>query len=68
MRDRVKAIRRILAPKDWLRLVMTGEAATEPSDASMTLLYDVGADRWASDVLSHLAIDPAILAPIGKGR
>jgi xylulokinase len=58
------AIRRILAPKDWLRLVMTGEAATEPSDASMTLLYDVGADRWASDVLSHLAIDPAILAPI----
>lgn len=58
------AIRRILSPKDWLRLVMTGETATEPADASMTLLYDVGADRWATDFLDAVSIDPALLAPV----
>jgi len=58
------AIDHILAPKDWLRLVLTGEVATEPSDASMTLLYEVEADRWAEDFLRALSIDPAILPPI----
>jgi xylulokinase len=57
-------IRRMLSPKDWLRLEMTGETATEPTDASMTLLYDIGRDRWADEVLSVLSIDPAILAPM----
>ncbi len=41
-------------PKDWLRLQLTGAVATEPSDASGTLLYDVLHDRWAIDVLEAL--------------
>ncbi|MBD1934434.1 MULTISPECIES: FGGY family carbohydrate kinase, partial [Cyanophyceae] len=41
-----------LQPKDWLRLRMTGEVATEPSDASGTLLYDVVSDNWAEDAIS----------------
>ena len=40
-----------LQPKDWLRLRMTGEVATEPSDASGTLLYDVVSDNWAEDAI-----------------
>jgi xylulokinase len=36
-----------LQPKDWLRMRLTGEAATEPTDASATLLYDMAADTWA---------------------
>ncbi|MEG3849174.1 xylulokinase [Microcoleus sp. herbarium19] len=43
-----------LQPKDWLRLRMTGEVATEPSDASGTLLYDVVSDNWAADAISAL--------------
>jgi len=43
-----------LQPKDWLRLQLTGAVATEPSDASGTLLYDVLHDRWAIDVLEAL--------------
>ncbi|MEG5163415.1 xylulokinase [Microcoleus sp. AT3-A2] len=43
-----------LQPKDWLRLRMTGEVATEPSDASGTLLYDVVSDNWAEDAVSAL--------------
>lgn len=52
-------------PKDWLRLRLTGEVATEPSDASGTLLYDVLSDQWASDVVAalHLRSDwlPALM-------
>lgn len=58
------AIRRILSPKDWLRLILTGEVATEPTDAAMTLLYEIDGDRWAANFLEALSIDPAILAPV----
>jgi phage tail-like protein len=34
-------VRRVLLPKDWLRLRMTGDAATDCSDASGTLWLDV---------------------------
>jgi len=43
-----------LQPKDWLRLRMTGEVATEPSDASGTLLYNVVSDNWALEAISAL--------------
>jgi xylulokinase len=62
--DTYAAIRRALSPKDWLRFVMTGEIATEPSDASMTLLYDIVADQWSTELIRALGIDPAILSPI----
>lgn len=44
----------VLQPKDWLRLRLTGEVATEPSDASGTLLYDVVSDNWATDAIRAL--------------
>jgi len=53
-----------LQPKDWLRLRLTGEAAAEPSDASGTLLYDLAADAWATDVAETLGIDARLLAPL----
>jgi xylulokinase len=49
-----KTARWALQPKDWLRFRLTGAVATEPSDASGTLLYDVMADTWAIDVLEAL--------------
>ena len=53
-----------LQPKDWLRLLLIREAATEPSDASGTLLYDLEADYWAKDVLDRLDIRLDFLPPI----
>jgi len=53
-----------LQPKDWLRLRLTGEAATDPSDASATLLYDMSSDYWAIDVLDALDLRLDVLAPI----
>src|SRR5207248_391896 len=40
------------------------EAATEPSDASGTLLYDLTTDYWAKDVLDALDLRLDLLAPI----
>ena len=53
-----------LQPKDWLRLRMTGVAATDPSDASATLLYDLEADSWAEDIVRALGLPPELLPPV----
>jgi len=62
--DCYRRIKRILSPKDWLRFAMTGVVATEPTDASMTLLYDVKRDDWADDFIAAVGIDRNILAPM----
>ena len=53
-----------LQPKDWLRLRLTGEAASEPTDASATLLYDVEGDGWAYDVVEALGLRTELLASL----
>jgi xylulokinase len=50
-----------LQPKDWLRLRLTGTAAGDPSDASATLLYDVGADTWHEPLVEALGLDRSML-------
>ncbi|MGA2131114.1 MAG: xylulokinase [Bryobacteraceae bacterium] len=54
-------IRHLLLPKDYLRFQLTGEYATEVSDASGTALFDVVARRWSCDMMDALALDRAIL-------
>ncbi len=53
-----------LQPKDWLRLRLTNEMATDPSDASATLLYDLLADDWAGEVIAKLGLNRRLLPPI----
>jgi xylulokinase len=54
-------IARVLLPKDYVRLRLCGEHATDVSDASGTLLLDVARRRWSEDVLAALELDPAWL-------
>jgi xylulokinase len=58
------ATRWALQPKDWLRAQLTGRFATEPSDASATLLYDVAGDTWDADVIDALGLDTEKLPPV----
>ncbi|HEX8345277.1 MAG TPA: FGGY family carbohydrate kinase [Actinoplanes sp.] len=58
------ATRWALQPKDWLRARLTGTIATEPSDASATLLYDLTSDAWDTDIIEALGLDGARLPPI----
>lgn len=53
-----------LLPKDWVRHRLTGDVATDPSDASATLLWDVPGDRWADDVVRGVGLDPGLLPPV----
>ena len=48
-----------LLPKDFVRFRLTGEFATDVSDASGTLLFDVTHRRWSREMLSALEIDSA---------
>ena len=60
----------MLQPKDWLRSRLTGpgvQAATDPTDASGTLLFDLARNEWAADVARALGLRidllPAIRPP-----
>jgi xylulokinase len=65
-------IAQICLPKDYVRLRLTGEHATDVSDASGTLLLDVAARAWSAQVLDALELDhawlPAALeSPVASG-
>jgi len=52
---------KVLLPKDEIRRRLTGEFATEVSDASGTLLLDVVNRRWSTALLEKLDLDPDLL-------
>lgn len=51
----------ILLPKDYIRYKLTGEFATEVSDASGMQLMDVPKRTWSSEVLDAFGIDQSLL-------
>src|SRR5579872_6285118 len=54
-------VRKILLPKDYVRFGLTGEYASDVSDASGTALFDVVRRRWSIEMMSALGLDPDIL-------
>ena len=55
-------VRHILLPKDDVRRRLTGELATEVSDASGMLLLDVKKRNWSKSLLSKLELDRDLFA------
>ena len=55
---------KILLPKDYIRLRLTGEYASEVSDAAGTLLLDIKKRAWHKGLLSKLDICSDLLAPM----
>jgi xylulokinase len=51
----------ILLPKDYVRLRLCGERATDLADASGTLLLDVARRRWSEEVVAALELDASWL-------
>jgi xylulokinase len=63
----------VLLPKDYVRLALTGERATDVADASGTLLFDVAGRRWSDEVLAALELPgewlpPALESPAVSAR
>ena len=53
-------VSRVLLPKDYVRLRLTGEYATDASDAAGTLLLDMRARDWSAEILDALEIPQAV--------
>lgn len=61
-------VRSVLLPKDYVRLRLTGEKATDVADASGTLLLDVSKRRWSAEMMAAAAIDEKILPRVYESQ
>ncbi|MFN8221975.1 MAG: xylulokinase [Gaiellales bacterium] len=57
-------IARVMLPKDYVRLRLTGEWAIDVADASGTLVLDVARRSWSAEVLSALELPAEWLPPV----
>ena len=56
----------VLLAKDFIRLRLTGTVATEPSDASGTLMFDPARRRWSRDMLDAVELPLSLLPEVGE--
>ncbi|HWP52532.1 MAG TPA: xylulokinase [Pyrinomonadaceae bacterium] len=56
--------RTVLLPKDYVRLRLSGDKATDVADASGTLLLDVSARKWSREMLAATEIDEKLLPAV----
>jgi xylulokinase len=61
MPDVFDRIAHIMLPKDYVRFKLTGEYATDYSDASGFLLLDVKNKQWSQPMCNYLGIDENVL-------
>ncbi|KAB7644090.1 xylulokinase [Polymorphobacter fuscus] len=60
-------IRTVLLPKDYVRLCMTGEKASDMSDSAGTLWLDVAARRWSDALLATCSLTTAHMPRLLEG-
>jgi len=65
--DSYAKLRHILLPKDYIRYHLSGEFASDASDAAGTLLLDLAKRDWSDEVLSKLSIPREWLPQIYEG-
>lgn len=54
-------VRSILLPKDFIRLRLTGDHASDVADSSGTLLFDVRNRRWSDEMLDAFGLDRGLM-------
>jgi xylulokinase len=54
-------VRKVLLPKDYVRFRLTGEYASDVSDASGTAMFDVVNRRWSNELVEAVGLDRSIL-------
>jgi xylulokinase len=60
-------VARVLLPKDYLRLWLTGEAVSEMSDAAGTSWLDTGARDWSDELLAKTGLDRSAMPRLVEG-
>jgi xylulokinase len=61
-------IKTVLLPKDYVRLRMTGERASDMSDSAGTLWMDVGKRNWSDVMLEATALDRSHMPKLYEGN
>lgn len=61
-------VAKVLLPKDYLRFVMTGEYASDMSDASGTMWLDVGKRTWNKSLLNACGLDESTMPKLFEGN
>lgn len=56
----------VLLAKDYIRFRLTGMLATEPSDASGTLMYDTARRRWSGEILAAVNLPASLVPDVGE--
>jgi len=64
--DSFARVRKMLLPKDYLRFQLTGEYASDVSDASGTALFDVVKRAWSYELAGKLELDCSILPKVAE--
>lgn len=59
--DIYKQIKHVLLPKDYIRFKLSGDYATDYSDASGMLLLDIRNKTWSKEMCDFLDLDPSVL-------
>lgn len=65
--DLFTRVETVLLPKDYVRLCMTGEKASDMSDSSGTLWLDVGARDWSDELLAATGLSRANMPRLLEG-
>lgn len=71
--ENFERVRKVLLPKDYIRFRLTGEFATEVSDASGTSLLNVPERRWSEKVIEGIGLSTDLLpvveeSPVATGE
>ena len=62
--DLLARTRQVVLPKDYIRLRLTGEVATEVSDAAGSGVFDVARGRWAEEILAAAGLPHSLFPPV----
>ena len=60
-------VARVLLPKDYVRLRMTGDYASDMSDSAGTLWLDVAGRRWSDDMLAATGLPASAMPELFEG-
>src|SRR5205807_7719957 len=65
LRDKAQQGRAVFGTIDaWLTFKLTGEAATDPSNASRTMLFDIAGGKWDPELLDLFGVPERALPPV----
>ncbi len=66
--DNFKKVHKVILPKDYIRYRLSGKYITDVSDASGTILLDVGKRCWSEQILEGLKIKKSLLPQLCESQ